>query len=207
MPDHDALLALLQDRKTTKKGRATRRVHICLDEDLAMSRAIAEQELAAAEEAVQYAEDHAEKRAGGKVAIDPALVKAKAAAEKAVEAAKTEAEKLTVVVTFTALKSEAYDKLLGEHPPREGNEIDAVNEHNVATFPDALMRASATKVTDVDGTLLDTDLPGLLDDLSNGERIVACQAANSVNDRTLNVHFSDAVSQNRRRRGSNSNGR
>lgn len=207
MPDHDALLALLQDRKRSTKGRASRRMTICLVEDLAMAHAVAEHELAAANAAVKYAEDHAEKRAGGKVAVDPALLKEQKAAEKTVADAKAAADQMSVVITFTALKSDAYDALQAEHPPREGNDADAASEHNTATFPDALMRASASKVTDTEGNLVDADLGEILDGLSNGERIIACQTANLVNDRTASIHFSDAVSQNRRRSGSSSNRR
>jgi len=207
MPDHTDLLALLQDRKKSTKGRASRKMTICLDEELAIAHAEAEAELAAANAAVKYAEDHADKRAGGKVAIDPALVKEQKAAERAVADAKTAMDAKSLVLTFTALKSADFDALQAEHPPREGNEADAASQHNVDTFPDALMRASATKVTDVDDTILDTDIDDVIDGLSNGERIIACQVANGVNDRTASIHFSDAVSRNRRRSGSNSNRR
>lgn len=207
MPDHSDLLALLQDRKKSSKGRASRKMTICLDEELAITHAEAEAELAAAKAAVNYAEDHADKRAGGKVAIDPALTKEQKAAEKAVEDAKSAMDAKSLVLTFTALKSGDFDALQAEHPPREGNEADGANQHNVDTFPDALMRASATKVTDTDGTLIDADLGDVIDGLSNGERIIACQVANGVNDRTASIHFSDAVSQNRRRSGSSSNRR
>lgn len=207
MPDHDVLLALLQDRKTSTKGRASRRMTICLNEELAMAHAVAEHELAAAKAAVKYAEDHADKRAGGKVAVDRELIKEEAAAEKAVNDAKAAADDVSVVITFTALKSGDFDALQNEHPPREGNKSDANQGHNVDTFPDALMRASATKLTDTEGKLIDADLGEILDGLSNGERIIACQTANLVNDRTASIHFSEAVSRNRRRNGSSSNRR
>lgn len=207
MPDHNDLLALLQDRKKSTKGRASRKMTLCLIEDLAMAHAVAAHELAAANAAVKYAEEHAEKRAGGKVAIDPVLVKEQKAAEKAAADAKAAMDEKSVVLTFTALKSEDYDALQAEHPPREGNKVDADNGHNEDTFPDALMRASASKITDITGTLLDTDIQDVIDGMSNGERILACQASNGVNDRTASVHFSDAASQNRRRSGSSSNRR
>lgn len=207
MPDHTALQALLQDRKTSTKGRASRRMEICLDEKLAMDLGRAEQELDVVEGLIADAEEKADKRAGGKVAIDPELRKRKTAAEKAVAAAETAADAATVTVTFTALKAKDYDALVKDHPPREGNPIDAGNDRNESTFPDALMLASATKVEDADGTLVDMDIPDLLDTLSNGERIIACQAAISVNDRIQSVDFSDAKSPSRRRSGSGSNRR
>lgn len=210
MPEEDKhaqLQALLQDRKTSTKGRASRRMDICLSERLSMDLALAEQELAVVEFDVVEAEKTADKRAGGTVAIDPDLTKRKKAAEKAVADAETAAAAATVTVTFTALKAKDYDALLKEHPPREGNETDASNDRNMDTFPDALMYASATKVEDADGNIVEMDIPELLDTLSNGERIVACQAAGGVNDRTVSVHFSEAKSQPRRRSGSSSNRR
>lgn len=203
MPDHEALRALLQDRKTSTKGRATRRMDVCLSSPLAMTLALAEQDLAIAKAAIAAAEASAEKRSGGKVPIDPELEQRKQDAEQAVAEATAAAEAATVTITFTALKAKDYDALLKEHPPREGNEIDAENDRNESTFPDALMYASATKVEDADGNLIDMSVAELLGELSNGERIIACQAANSVNDRTVNVHFSDAKSPSRRRSGSN----
>jgi hypothetical protein len=207
MPDHSALQALLQDRKTSTKGRASRRMGICLSAPLSMTLALAEQELDAAKAAAETAQDNAETRAGGKISIDPALTKQVKAAEKAVAEAEAAVDAASVTVTFTALKAKDYDALLKEHPPRDGNKLDAAVDRNESTFPDALMLKSATKVEDADGNLVDMDIPELLETLSNGERIIACQAANSVNDRTVNVDFSDANSQSRQRSGSSSNRR
>jgi hypothetical protein len=207
MPDHSALQALLQDRKSSTKGRASRRMQVCLDAKLSLTLALAEEDLAAVEAAIETAEASAEKRAGGTVAIDPGLVKEKAAAEKAVTEAETAADAATVTITFTALKANDYDELLKQHPPREGNQLDAIDDRNNATFPDALMVACATKIEDADGNLIDMDAADLLGTLSNGERIIACQVAGDVNSKTLSVPSSDANSQNRRRSGSSSNRR
>jgi hypothetical protein len=207
MPDHSALQQLLQDRKTSTKGRASKWMNICLDAKLSMVLALAEQELAETKSAVAVAELSAEKRAGGTVAVDPELTKKVTAAEKAVAAAEKAADAATVTVTFTALKSHDYDELLKLHPPREGNERDQATDVNQETFPDALMLASATKVEDSDGNIIEMDLEELLGTLSNGERIVACQVANDVNLRTLSVPFSDANSQSRQRSGSRSSRR
>lgn len=209
MPEdkHAALQALLQDRKTSTKGRASRWMDICLNADLSKTLALAEEELAAVEDAIATAEEHADQRAGGKVAVDPELTKSKKAAEKAVAEAQAAVDAATVTVTFTALKANDYDELLKQHPPREGNQLDAVNDHNNATFPDALMYASATKVEDAEGNLVDMDTREVLGTLSDGERIVACRVSNDVNGKTLSVPSFDANSQNRRRSGSNSNRR
>ncbi|MFC5268468.1 hypothetical protein ACFPJ1_40720 [Kribbella qitaiheensis] len=207
MPDHEALQALLQDRKSPKGGRATRRMDICLSAPLSMTLALAEQDLAGIEAEIALAEATADRRAGGTVAIDPDLTKRKKAAEKAVTDAEAAVDAASVTVTFTAMKANDYDELLKKHPPREGNEIDAQDDRNNQTFPDALMFASATKVQDADGNIVDMDIPELLGTLSNGERIIACQAAMSVNDRALSVPFSDANSRSRRRSGSSSSRR
>jgi hypothetical protein len=207
MPDHSALQALLQDRKTSTKGRPSRRMGICLDARLSTTLGLAEEDLAAAKAAADVAAGTADKRAGGKVAIDPELTKQLKAAEKAVAEAETAADAATVTITFTALKAADYDALMKEHPPREGNQMDAVADVDESTFPDALMLKSATKVEDADGNLVDMDVADLLGTLSNGERIVACQVAGDVNRKTLSVPFSDANSQSRRRSGSSSNRR
>ncbi|HEY3559663.1 MAG TPA: hypothetical protein VGL05_19475 [Kribbella sp.] len=200
---HASLLQLLQDRKSSTKGRASRPMAICLDTELSMDLEDAEQELADAKAAVAEAESHADSRAGGKVAIDPELTKAVTAAEKKVAQAEAAVDAASVIVTFTALKAEDYDKLKDEHPPREGNEYDAISEYNRETFPDALMEASASKkVRDADGNLVDMDVAELIATMSNGERTIACQVSNDVNLRTSS--FSDAKSLSRRRSGSNS---
>lgn len=207
MPDHSALQALLQDRKTSTKGRASRRMQICLDAKLSLTLALAQEELAAVEAAIFEAEANAEKRAGGRVAIDPGLAEEKAAKEQAVADAETAADAATVTITFTAMKANDYDELLKEHPPRDGNQLDAIDDRNNATFPDALMFASATKIEDHEGNLIDMAAEELLETLSNGERIIACQVATDVNSRTLSVPSSDANSRNRPRSGSSSNRR
>lgn len=204
MPDHSALQALLQDRKTSTKGRASKWMSICLDAKLSMTLALAEQELTVAKATAEAA---TEKRAGGTVPADPELAKVVTAAEKAVTVAEKAADAASVTVTFTALKAADWDALMKEHPPREGNEYDAANDVNTSTFSDALMLASATKVEDSEGNIIEMDLEELLGTLSNGERIVACQVANDVNLRTLSVPFSDANSQSRQRSGSRSSRR
>jgi hypothetical protein len=204
MPDHSALQALLQDRKTSTKGRASKWMNVCLDAKLSLDLALAEQELNVVEATIAEAEASADKRAGGKVAIDPELAKRKKAAEKAVADAEAAVDAASVTVTFTALKAHDYDELQTKHPPREGNQLDLAAEHNRDTFPDALMFECATKVEDVDGNLVDMDTTELLETLSDGERVIACQVSNDVNGRNLSVPFSDANLPSRRRSGSSS---
>jgi len=149
------------------------------------------------------AEVTADRRAGGKLAIDPELTKQVTAAEKAVAAAEKLVDAASVIVTFNALKAADYDDLLKEHPPREDNELDAMVDYNRDTFPDALMKKSASqKIEDADGNLIDMDVAELIDTMSNGERTVACQVSNDVNLRTSS--FSDAKSQSRQRSGASS---
>ena len=198
---HDRLKALLQDRKSpTPKGRASRPMAICLDTELSMDLEDAERELGAAKEA---AANGTETRAGGKVTLDPDLDKRVKAAEKAVAEAETLVDAASVIVTFAALKADAYDELLKQHPPRDGNELDGYSDYNRETFPDALMAASALKhVKDVDGNLVEMDVVDVIATMSNGERVIACQVSLDVNNRTSS--FSEAKSLSRQRSGSNS---
>lgn len=201
---HAQLKSLLQDRKSqTPKGRASRRLAVCLATDLSMDFEDAEQELANAKEALAEATANAEPRAGGKVGIDPALTKRVKDAEKAVAETEALVDAASVIITFTALKAADYDVVHKEHPPREGNERDAVFDYNEATFPDALMLKSASpKVEDADGNLVDMDVHELIDTMSNGERTLACRVAIDVNLRQSS--FSEAKSLNRQRSGSSS---
>lgn len=203
-PDkHDQLRSLLQDRRSSTKGRPSRRMAICLSADLSADLEDAEQKLAAAKAAVEDATRSETPRAGGKVPVDAELQKRVDAAEKAVAAAEKAADAASVILTFTALKAADYDDLLKEHPPREGYDLDKVTDYNRDTFPDALMVASASKkVEDNDGNLVDMDVEDLIATMSNGERVLACQVANDVNLRTSS--FSEAKSQSRQRSGSNS---
>ena len=134
---HDRLKALLQDRKSpTPKGRATRPMQLCLDTELSMDLEDAETDLAAANEVAEAAAVGADKRAGGKIAIDPALTKRVKDAEKAVAEAEAAVDAASVIITFAALKHDEYDELLKAHPPREGHELDTLSDFNRETFPD-----------------------------------------------------------------------
>lgn len=202
MPDHESLRALLQDRKSSTKGRASRRMAICLSAELSAEFQNAERELAEAKEAADAARNTGDRRLGA-MPGDPELDKRVEAAEKAVAAAEKAADEASVIITFTALKAHEYDDLLKKHPPREGNDLDKLSDYDRDAFPDALMAASASpKVEDNEGNLVDIDIADLIDGMSNGERILACQVAGDVNDRTSS--FSEAKSQRRQRSGSSS---
>lgn len=202
-PKHAALQALLQDRKTSTKGRASRRIAICLSTELSMDLEDANEELGEANKAIAEAEKTADRRAGGKLAIDPALTKRAKDAEQAVTDAEAAVDAASVIVTFLALKAADYDELLKKHPPREGNERDAIYDYNESEFPDALMLASASKhVEDAEGNIIDMDVVELIDTMSNGERRLSCRLSTDVNLRESS--FSDAKSQSRQRSGSSS---
>lgn len=203
-PKHARLQALLQDRKSpTPKGRASRPMALCLDTELSMDLEDAEAELAEAKQELDAAEAMAEPRAGGKVGVDPALKKRVKDAEAAVAAAEAAVDAASIIITFSALKADAYDALLKEHPPREGNDQDALYDYNRETFPGAVMEASASKnVKDADGNLVELDIADVLATMSAGERTVAAAVALNMNQRQSS--FSDAKSQSRQRSGSNS---
>lgn len=203
---HARLQAKLQDRKKSNKGRGSTPMKICLDAELSMDLEDADADLAAAKAVAEEAEANADARVGGKVSIDPAITKRLKAAEKAVADAEAAADADSVIITFAALKADKYDELKDLHPPREGNQLDQLSEYNRDTFPDALMEKSALpQVKDVEGNIVDMDVAEVIAEMSNGERILACQVSNELNLRDSS--FSEANSRSRRRSGSNSNRR
>jgi hypothetical protein len=206
MPDHSALQEMLQDRKSSTKGRITLPMNIILQANLALDVNNAERALEAAKGAVDEAEKAADgdKRAGGTPAIDPLLTAAVDEAQAAFDAAEEAAAAATVKVVFTALKGDDYDALVKQHPPREGDEGDAAEGYNRSTFPKALMYESATKVLDRDDELVDMDTTDLLGTLSPGERLFAETIAAQANVRTTAVPFSVAGSQSRQPSGGKS---
>ena len=206
MPDHDALRQMLQDRKESTKakgGRAARRMAICLDATLSEDLEDADAELAAANEELANAEANADTRAGGKVAVDPAVTKRVKDAEKSVAEAEKAADAASVFIWFKALRAEKYDEVLKEHPPREGNELDAISDFNRDTFPDALMRKSALPVVeDADGKPVAMDVQDVITEMSDGERNTGCRTALEVNGKSSS--FFEANSHSRQRSGKNS---
>lgn len=188
---HARLHALVQDRKNPKsKNRASRWMHVTLDASLAEALLLARQELAVAEsERDQAAKEAAagDKRSGGMPPLPTVITDRVAAAQAAVDAAQAAADAVTVRMTFGALLFDDYDELEKQHPPRDADEEDAEKGFNRDTFPGVLMRASATKVHDLDGNLLDMETDDVIDGMSNGERIMACTVSNTVNVRVASV--------------------
>lgn len=161
------LAALLRDRGQTGKGRASRSIDVTLDVGLVEAVIVAEQALA----------DLPEK----------ATAKRRREAQAAMAAARSAADDATLRLTVTALCSDDFDDLVRRHPPRPSEPRDLAVDHDRSTFPDALLRASATRVTDLDGVPLDVSTDDVIDRLSNGERVVACRVSNGVNNFTESV--------------------
>ncbi len=71
------------------------------------------------------------------VAEDPAVI----AARRAVDEAQAARDAATITFTFRSLAPDAFDALVAEHPPRDGNDADATFGYNVETFRPALVAA------------------------------------------------------------------
>ncbi|MFC0623237.1 hypothetical protein [Kribbella deserti] len=207
---HDRLQALLQDRKSkAPKTRATAPFPLVLDANLAIARARAEQTLDLVKAEYQDAEqarsgEDADVRQGGRAPIDPALTKALREAEKAHAEAAAAADEVTVHIILVALSDDEYDKLAKEHPPRKDNTDDAEHGWNIETFPGALTKACAARVTDAEGNLLDTDPGELIDTLAKGEKQTAYSVCVGLNSQVTSVPFSRANSHTSQRSGGKS---
>jgi len=208
---HARLRELLNDRNSKEpKGRASIEFPIILDAALSLEVSLAQQHLAAVNGAIethqreqaQAKEDgKGDRRVGSKTTIPADLKNQLDAAQVRADAADEAADDAMVQLVLVALKSEQYDELIKAHPPREDNADDAKNGVNVHTFPDALLRACATKVLDDEDAEIEMDLTGLIDGMSSGERQVARQAAQQINVQVATVPFYNANSQSRRRNG------
>lgn len=208
MPDIDHLQQLLRDRQSAKgKGRASAPLPIVLDADLAVDIEQAKIAYANAQSEVAQLEKEAagDGRVGG--AKSPKLSeaqKALEAAKKRVDEAQAAANDVTVQLVFTALKSDEYDRLLKEHPPREDDEGDKQRGFDYSTFPDALLTVSPAKVVDIDGDPLELDAAEIIAEMSHGERDMARSVVMGLNVQTYSVPFSVANSQSRQRSGGKS---
>jgi hypothetical protein len=202
---HERLQSLLQDRKSSTKGRMSAALPVILEADLAVRLNMARQAVQNAEsEIAAFQKDNpGDKRSGGVARADvPAdLQKALDDAQAEVDRIEDEAADVTVRLVFVALKYDDFDKLEKAHPPRDGDDRDAEYGANVDTFPEVLMRASAVKVTDYDDNIVDLDIDELIEGMSNAERNMACQVARGVNVNPASVPFYDANSRSRRRSG------
>jgi hypothetical protein len=208
---HARLQQKLLDRKSKEpKGRASIPFPIILDADLARKVGEAQRELTAAEAAIAAHRDEqaalaeegkGDRRVGSSSELPAELTERLDAAEQALEAADAAADEDMVQLVLVALKSDAYDELVKAHPPREGDKEDIESGVNRLTFPDALLRACATRVLDVDDDEIEMDIPDLIDGLSTGERQLARQVAQTVNLQSASVPFYNANSRSRRRNG------
>jgi hypothetical protein len=209
---HARLQQLLLDRKSKEpKGRASVPFPIILDADLAVAVNQAQQDLDAAQGAIdKYKADQAkareegtgDRRHGSKAsAVPKELTDALAEAEKRVEEADAAADAAMVQLVLVALKSDEYDELTKLHPPREGDKKDAEDGVNRETFFAALLRDCATKVLDADDDEIEMDIDDVIGGMSHGEREVAFVAVRNLNMQMASVPFFSAKSQARRRKG------
>lgn len=119
--------------------------------------------------AVAAAHDEAESDQP-KRANDPTPSHMKAALSE-FDAFMAEAEERARVVVVQALPRREYRTLRGEHPPREGNEIDQAAGFNLDAFSDVLVPKCAPGET-----------PAFLDGLSDGQWSQLFSAAVAVNE-------------------------
>jgi hypothetical protein len=207
-PDISKLQQLLQDRndKARPSGRASAPFPIILDADLAIDLSRARQQLAIAEQAVTDWETEAntDKRQGGRRKVPADLTTAAAEAKAQVDELEAEAEEVKVILVFVALTATDNDELQKMHPPREGDEEDQKYGFNLAAFPTARMRECAARVVGMDDQPLDLDPKELVAGMSPGERDLAIQVVNGINNQMASVPFYDANSQSRQRSGGKS---
>lgn len=111
----------------------------------------------------------------GQKPVDPAK-EAALAHDEFVE----EANKRSPVAEIQSIGGFAYEDLIEEHPPREGNQVDAGHGYNTKTFPRALAVASLVSVT---GETLPDDAAKLafLGSLSTGAWRILSQEVINLN--------------------------
>jgi hypothetical protein len=203
---HARLKQLLQDRRSPTKGRASRRLDVCLDATLSAAVTEAQQKVAAAENDItaHNAEHKGDVRQGGKIPVPQDLMDRLEEAEQTLEDADAVADAATVSVLFVALKADDFDKLLKEHPPEDGNEDHKEFGANRPLFLAALMTACAQRV-EHNGEIIDMEPGDVLDTLTSGEKSMAYAVALEINQRTNStIPFSGANSQSRQRSGGQS---
>lgn len=206
MPDHEKLQALLNDRKSSSKGRATAKAHVCLDAEAATQAAIKRNELQVVKDEVERFETEAkgDARMGGTVPVPEEMQKRLADAQTAYDEAQDAANDATVSIVMVALKSADFDLLLKAHPPRDGNKEDDEFGADRSSFLKALAAECATKVLDQDGAIVDMEAADILGTLSSGERAMIEARSLEINQRTASVPFSIAGSPSRQLSGGKS---
>lgn len=74
-----------------------------------------------------------------------------------------------VRVVIKGLTRGEFRRLLTEHAPRDGDDLDARLGYNVDTFGDALVRACIVETTDLDGQPVPNEWDVWADDMTNGQ--------------------------------------
>ena len=74
-----------------------------------------------------------------------------------------------VRITFTGLPRREYRILLTEHQPRDDNPIDKDLGYNADTFGDALIKATITATTDLDGNPVPNEWDTWADEMTDGQ--------------------------------------
>lgn len=208
MPDIEELRQLINDRKDKSKpvGRASAPFPVILDADLAVDLSRARGQEQAAKTALEDWKTEAEKdqRVGGR--RKPPAEYQNAVDEAAARVAELEAEAdgFKVILVFVALPADDNDELMKQHPPREDDEDDQKFGFNLATFPVARMHECAAKVVSLNDEPMDLDPKSIAAGLTAGERDLAVQVVNGINNQMASVPFYDASSQSRQRSGGKS---
>lgn len=168
--------------KIKRAKRPTRTVEVCLETDLQTEYERLHQQLA-------------EVRA--REATDKRLGSGAESRQIAEQITALQAEMAEYVITFElgAVGPKAWDALLREHPPREGNQDDSMLGHNVEAFSDAAIRACT-----ISPTLDDEDWAELLGSDDRDGKLTPKQYADlnnavmALNIRTISVPNSYAAS-------------
>lgn len=165
--------------------RAERRVSLCLDGEL----------FAKYEDAQDRLKD-----AMLKQSVDGRLNGPVAAVQKEVHALFEAQRKASVTFVLRALPRSAWDALVLEHKPREGDEVDEHLGFNVATIFDAAMShdkpSTIVRVTDAEGVAQDfkpSDWQALSDEISRSQYVEFEAAVNGLNRGDNEIPFSHAA--------------
>jgi hypothetical protein len=207
--DHEALRALIHDRKSKKgAGRVSRTLNLCLDGDLAVAHELAVAEVTAAQERIDKWRQDRPRDAEGRPAGDrrmgdkpddppPGLVAELEGAEQAAAVAEKAKEPVTVQVVLAGIPNGQWDELVAANPPRDGNAQDKEYGANWSAFVADLFVECTVRV-EHGGEPLDVEPADLFAGLSPGEFAMVEAALMVVNKRQVSVSFSDAASQKNR---------
>ncbi|HJY33547.1 MAG TPA: hypothetical protein VJ260_01780 [Vicinamibacterales bacterium] len=74
-----------------------------------------------------------------------------------------------VRIVIKGLTRGEFRRLLTEHPPRDGDDLDAQLGYNSDTFGDALVTASIVRTENLDGEPVENEWATWADDMTNGQ--------------------------------------